>query len=621
MQRIVTGDNELHEAVRHCLSFHDFRSRISNLSLAKKIQYSLATNNAGELPIDVNNESLSSSDKHKIFFQLLHFARMKKNKDLHEPVSFQEILEMYHPDPNSELYHNLKNACEIVNKIREHSSSRISLTHPSNITRSDENHKLHFKHDAEWKSEYYLCNDIILNEAKFEYVNVNNPYSIVITFSEETRKHLYEIERQFYESEINNCYEMARFACHIGMEMKIPVSAYEYDDDYGDHAFNAIVDRDASCDKIDDEFSLKNTVIFDAWAGLVCRGMEYKTKLEDHKLIFHNDQSYHLITKFNPNYNRISKSNILSMNDSKTYQYEFTNDLLKELILLSIDTLSAKEIFLFLEVIQKNMQMCIDNELISVDEIRSWSNPLKMLRHYFSSDYQYLPLISYLYCGDQDLYKKKICEALDNSVNLNQSDTDGMTTLHHAVLQKNVDIIEIFIKHGANVNTYLQSSGETPLITAVQLNDIRIVKMLLNAGADPNCQSGAALFTAAVENYSEIVDILLKHHDIKIQPLVLTIKTSREIVKKECKEIRMYMNDHIIQHMNGNSSHISITPCEIAMIMGNITIAKKLQCFENKKNQNINVEKTSQLGVFNNKNSMPIHSYTDDMPDCRCTIF
>lgn len=60
------------------------------------------------------------------------------------------------------------------------------------------------------------------------------------------------------------------------------------------------------------------------------------------------------------------------------------------------------------------------------------------------------------------------------------------TALHAAVLQRNVAMVELLLRHGADPTLRAQSSGDagTPLQTAAALGELKLFDMLVKAGAD-----------------------------------------------------------------------------------------------------------------------------------------
>lgn len=93
------------------------------------------------------------------------------------------------------------------------------------------------------------------------------------------------------------------------------------------------------------------------------------------------------------------------------------------------------------------------------------------------------------------------------------------TMLLWEAIDRNNDyhFVTFLIKAGAHINAVFEKEGKkyTPLIRATELNNIKIVKELLEAGADvnliPDPAVGSALQIAVVKQFGEI-DLLLRQH-------------------------------------------------------------------------------------------------------------
>jgi len=81
---------------------------------------------------------------------------------------------------------------------------------------------------------------------------------------------------------------------------------------------------------------------------------------------------------------------------------------------------------------------------------------------------------------------------LKHRARVNERDIDGRTALHHAAENRQAeDVVAALLKAGANVDlrsgpTAKYLPGATALIIAASVGNPRVVKLLLDAGADPN---------------------------------------------------------------------------------------------------------------------------------------
>ena len=88
---------------------------------------------------------------------------------------------------------------------------------------------------------------------------------------------------------------------------------------------------------------------------------------------------------------------------------------------------------------------------------------------------------------------------LQRRADVNAPQVDGMTALHWAAHQDDVESVELLLRAGANVKA-ANRYGITPLTLAITNGDSAMVEVLLKAGADPNTTlpgGETALMTAA----------------------------------------------------------------------------------------------------------------------------
>ncbi len=102
---------------------------------------------------------------------------------------------------------------------------------------------------------------------------------------------------------------------------------------------------------------------------------------------------------------------------------------------------------------------------------------------------------------------------LDDGLDPNGSQPDGMTALHWAAYREDFGIAELLIKSGADPDAQ-NRYGVTPLYLACVNGNGAMVELLVTAGADPNgVQRGGetALMTAARTGKVDAVRVLLDH--------------------------------------------------------------------------------------------------------------
>lgn len=80
----------------------------------------------------------------------------------------------------------------------------------------------------------------------------------------------------------------------------------------------------------------------------------------------------------------------------------------------------------------------------------------------------------------------KVIDLVDDGADINAPDERGRTALHYAVLSCESRMVHALIERGADVNAYGENqAGNTAIMEAVEGGSLKIVKMLLRAGADP----------------------------------------------------------------------------------------------------------------------------------------
>lgn len=184
---------------------------------------------------------------------------------------------------------------------------------------------------------------------------------------------------------------------------------------------------------------------------------------------------------------------------------------------------------------------------------------------------------------------------------------DGETALYWACLLNNIDLIKELLAAKANPNAALKHNGMTPLHTAVASNNLELVKILLAAKANPNIasttESSTPLFVAAQEGRTDLAKLLLLNNADSSIALKSTVAKLRQFAKgrqveeamekffqqklltpaKNSKAMTMLTS---LQNID-EETPISMTPAEIATVMGHTAIAQfiQLQDLSNIKNK------------------------------------
>ncbi len=103
---------------------------------------------------------------------------------------------------------------------------------------------------------------------------------------------------------------------------------------------------------------------------------------------------------------------------------------------------------------------------------------------------------------------------IERGADVNAKSVEGGTALLVAIEQHNEDVVDYLLAHGANANDKLSvEPGLTALCMAAQRGYLRILKALLEAGADPERRAGdgsTALVNAAFKGHDDIARELIK---------------------------------------------------------------------------------------------------------------
>lgn len=124
---------------------------------------------------------------------------------------------------------------------------------------------------------------------------------------------------------------------------------------------------------------------------------------------------------------------------------------------------------------------------------------------------------------------------LEHGADINKVDKDFTTALCAAVKAKNLDMVDLLVKKGADVNLpATQARKRTPLQFAAEVGDFDIVRQLLNYGAlvndAPARQAGGTpLQLAAIKGFFGIAWLLFEHGaDVNAEPAKVSGRTALE---------------------------------------------------------------------------------------------
>jgi len=133
------------------------------------------------------------------------------------------------------------------------------------------------------------------------------------------------------------------------------------------------------------------------------------------------------------------------------------------------------------------------------------------------------PLLEAVSVGDIEIAKL----LLEKGANINQIDGQGLTALTVSIaMGKDIELVRFLLEKGAATDGIVdEASGiksRSPLLEAVSVEDIAIVKLLLAHGADVNGvynDGETALISSAIKGNMEIVNLLIETPNINVNAL------------------------------------------------------------------------------------------------------
>ena len=151
--------------------------------------------------------------------------------------------------------------------------------------------------------------------------------------------------------------------------------------------------------------------------------------------------------------------------------------------------------------------------------VESADNMDKIINKLNKLDDQRTPLMEAVIHQDIEQVKKLI----EEDVNVNAQDRHGNTALMYAVNMENLEIIKLLINNRADVTIQRTNDGWTPLMeaTGIYNNKIEIMQLLIDSGANINVQDSLGytpLMWATLQEDLEAVKLLVNSGaDISIE--------------------------------------------------------------------------------------------------------
>ena len=131
---------------------------------------------------------------------------------------------------------------------------------------------------------------------------------------------------------------------------------------------------------------------------------------------------------------------------------------------------------------------------------------------------------------------------LEQNHPVNVRDQCGWTPLHEAANHGHIEIVELLLKAGANINDPggAMCGGITPLLDAASNGLLSVINLLLNHGADPNLvgengENVISCLDACVQKAKEISDEELADYKATRKKLLSLMNDNVKSVKKSPK--------------------------------------------------------------------------------------
>eukprot|EP00943_MAST-04B_sp_MAST-4B-sp1_P006692 g6692.t1 len=166
----------------------------------------------------------------------------------------------------------------------------------------------------------------------------------------------------------------------------------------------------------------------------------------------------------------------------------------------------------------------------------------------------------------------------NNSYDVNATDSFGQTALYIGVFNNNIELIELLVDNGADVDSIVTVTGETSLGVATRNNNTEIVNILIKKGACINRQIGESgdtvLHRATYKNYPGLLNLFLNNGgDVNVKnkrgytPLHIAARNDHEHIARFLIENGA--------HVNATDKYLS-TPLHCAAYWGNVKTLKEL---------------------------------------------
>lgn len=154
------------------------------------------------------------------------------------------------------------------------------------------------------------------------------------------------------------------------------------------------------------------------------------------------------------------------------------------------------------------------------------------------------------------------------SSQINCQDDNGYTPLHEAVMRRQINMVELLLEVGSNVNRYSKNTEISPLLSACNQPELDISRMLIRQGANlehADHQDCTALYLAAMHGHLNLVQLLVekgsnvnRKRNGTMAPIEVASKNGHFNVVKYLIENRAVYVDNSTMHHAASEGHLDI---------------------------------------------------------------
>ncbi|XP_076271709.1 protein phosphatase 1 regulatory subunit 12B-like isoform X23 [Rhynchophorus ferrugineus] len=226
---------------------------------------------------------------------------------------------------------------------------------------------------------------------------------------------------------------------------------------------------------------------------------------------------------------------------------------------MSLETRSSSALFKRAEQLKRWEESDTNREPVSPKQ--------KSRRVKFSSGCVFLAACS---AGD----KEEVLKLLDKGADINTANVDGLTALHQACIDDNLDMVEFLVEHGADVNRG-DNEGWTPLHATSSCGFVYIAKFLIEKGANVAAVNNDGELALDITESQKMEDLL--REEIRKRGIDCNAARNDEenLMLRDAKEWLATKSSSV----NASHSKTGATPLHVAAAKGYIDVMKiLLQC-------------------------------------------